>query len=193
MSDPWRTRESRVLLEHERIRVVEDSVTLPTGGETAWLRFEKLDDFVSVICLRGGASGGESEGEGGREVLVAAQYNHSVQRAVTEFPGGVVDDHETPLQAAHRELEEETGLRARIMTPLGSFLVNPRRTPIQGFVFVAEGFSEGDARPEPEEFIDLEWLSLTDFEERLRGGEAVNGNLLAAWTLFRLAATASSA
>ena len=189
MSEPWRTRESRVLLEHERIRVVEDSVTLPTGGETAWLRFEKLDDFVSVICLRGG----ESEGKGGREVLVAAQYNHSVQRAVTEFPGGVVDDHETPLQAAHRELEEETGLRARIMIPLGSFLVNPRRTPIQGFVFVAEGFSEGDARPEPEEVITFQWLSLTDFEDLLRGGEAVNGNSLAAWALFRLAATASSA
>ncbi len=179
MSEPWRTRRSRVLLEHERIRVVEDLVTLPAGGETAWLRFEKLQDFVSVICLRGG--GGECE------VLVAAQYNHPPQRAVTEFPGGVVDAGETPLQTAHRELAEETGLRAQVMTPLGSFLVNPRRTPIRGFVFVAEGFSEGAARLEPEENIALEWLNLTDFEERLRGDEAVNGNLLAAWALFRLA------
>lgn len=183
-SDPWRTRSSRVLLEHERIRIVEDLVTLPTGGETAWLRFEKLQDFASVICLRGG--------EGEREVLVAAQYNHPVQRAVTEFPGGVVDPGETPLQTAHRELEEETGLRAQIMTPLGSFLVNPRRTPIQGFVFTAEGFSDGDARLEPEEFITLEWLSLPDFEKRLRDDAAVNGNLLAAWALFRLAAGGSS-
>lgn len=185
MNEPWRTRSSRILLEHERIRIVEDLVTLPSGGETAWLRFEKLADFVSVICLR--------EVEGKTEVLVAAQYNHPLKRAVAEFPGGVVDAGETPLQTAHRELEEETGLRAQTMTPLGSFLVNPRRTPIRGFAFAATGFSEGNTRLEPEEFITIQWLSLPAFEERLRGDETVNGNLLAAWALFRLSPGGSSA
>ena len=184
--EPWRTSSSRVLFEHERIRLVEDGVILPSGEAVVWLRFEKLQDFVIVICLRE-----RDESEQGREVLVAAQYNHPVGRSVTEFPGGVVDDGETPLQAAHRELEEETGLRAQRMTALGSFLVNPRRTSLRGFVFVAESLSEGTARPEPEEIIEPVWLSLPNFEERLRRDEAVNSTLLAAWSLFKLAAVGS--
>lgn len=170
----WRTRGSRTLFEHPRLNLVEDTLELPTGEEIAWLRYEGLQDFVSVLCLRRG------------EVLVIYQYNPPTEKVVAEFPGGIIDAGESPEAAARREVEEEVGLRLAQLHPLGSYFVNPRRAAIRCHVFCGEGVEEVAARPEPTEFIASEWLSADALEARMRDGRIENVNLLAAWALYRL-------
>ena len=46
------------------------------------------------------------------ELLLIEQWRHGVDHATLEIPGGMVDPGETPLEAARRELLEETGYRA---------------------------------------------------------------------------------
>ena len=148
---------------------------LPSGREAVWLRFEGLQDFVSVILL-------DSAGR----VLVARQYNHPPGRVVHEFPGGTVDEGETPGEAARRETVEEVGLTPHSLQPLGTFLPNPRRTAIRCHVFLAREPVAGEASPEPEEFIEVSWLEPEALDAMIRGGEVENGNMIAAWALYRL-------
>lgn len=62
--------------------------------------------------------------EAGRFLLVE-QYRHGVGRRTLELPGGVLDPDESPLQAASRELREETGHAAARLEPLAELSPNP--------------------------------------------------------------------
>src|SRR5579859_4819030 len=59
-------------------------------------------------------------------IIINKQYKHGIGYEVLEFPAGGIDAHEDdPLQAAHRELMEETGYSTDQMEPLAVMLVNP--------------------------------------------------------------------
>ena len=60
----------------------------------------------------------------GNFVLVR-QYRHGLGKITAEFPGGMCDEGEDPVESAYRELEEETGFKTGKMTVLGVFSPNP--------------------------------------------------------------------
>lgn len=59
------------------------------------------------------------------EVILVKQYRHGVREALWEFPGGVVEDEEEPLEGAKRELLEETGCVASDMIEIARLYPNP--------------------------------------------------------------------
>jgi ADP-ribose pyrophosphatase len=92
-------------------------------------------------------------------VTLVRQYRHAIGREWSEIPAGRLEPGEAPEHAALRELEEETGLRATALRPLGSFF------PAAGFcseelhLFVATGLvdagSERRAADADEEIATL--------------------------------------
>jgi 8-oxo-dGTP pyrophosphatase MutT (NUDIX family) len=60
-----------------------------------------------------------------REVVLIKQYRHGVRDVLLEIPGGIVEPGDTPLDAAIRELKEETGYTAKEMVFLGATHANP--------------------------------------------------------------------
>jgi ADP-ribose diphosphatase len=60
-----------------------------------------------------------------KEVVLIQQYRHGVRDVLWEFPGGVVEDGEDPLEGAKRELLEETGYRAAKMIEVARLYPNP--------------------------------------------------------------------
>lgn len=59
------------------------------------------------------------------KLVMVRQFRHGSDRITAELPGGIVDDGETPEEAAKRELEEESGFRAGKITLLGQMNPNP--------------------------------------------------------------------
>ena len=172
---PWQQLSSRVVFDHPRLSLVEDTVILPSGKQTEWLRFQNRQDFVLVICV-----------DSARRILLSRQYCHPVGRVVHEFPGGLVDAGESPMEAARRELMEEVGWYAHHLDAIGSFLPYVRRSSIRALLYVATSLEERHLPADSEEFIAYEWVDVATLEARMRSGELENGHLHAAWNLFRL-------
>ncbi|WP_433724635.1 NUDIX domain-containing protein [Nocardia sp. CA-129566] len=122
-------------------------------------------------------------------VVLIRQYRHPIGGRLLELPAGLLDvPDEDPLEAAKRELAEETGLAAREWAVLVDVALSPGFTDEALRVYAARGLYETD-RPEPElEEADLELVRMP-VEEAVRAalaGEIVNATAVAG--VFALAA-----
>ncbi len=110
--------------------------------------------------------------EGNCRVLIIRQYRPSINNWILEAPAGVIDPGETPIEAANRELEEETGFTASRLVRVGEAYVSPGYSTELITLFLAFGLSEGKARPESHEVIkEKVWINLEDIDELIERGE----------------------
>ncbi len=109
----------------------------PNGGAPLKRLVLESVDWVNCVALD----------KAGRSVMVE-QYRFGVGTCTLETPGGMVDAGETPLQAAQRELLEETGYGGGQWRDLGAVEPNPAIHPHLCHHFLAEGV-ERVAAPTP--------------------------------------------
>ena len=169
----WTRLKTEEVFRHPYITLLEDTVVLPSGRESKWLRWEGGCGAACIVCQNDRGA-----------VLVSYQYNNAPRRVVDEFPGGGIRDDESPLQAAKRELEEEVGLRPGKIEKIGQYLSNNRRTDSLFHVFLATELETCSASPEDGELIDVEWVDIAEFDRRITEGEIENACTLAAWAFF---------
>jgi len=100
---------------------------------------------VAIVAVRDG------------RMLFVRQHRPAVGLAPLEIPAGLIEPGEDPLEAARRELAEETGL-AGDLTPLFSYYVSPGFTDEKTHVFLASNLRETQAVPDEEEEIEVVWL-----------------------------------
>jgi ADP-ribose pyrophosphatase len=89
----------------------------------------------------------------GRVVLIR-NYRVAVDRRVIELPAGTLEPGEDPIAAAHRELAEETGYRARSMDLLASFLSSPGILDERMHLYLATGLEPGETDLQDDERIE---------------------------------------
>lgn len=141
-----------------------------TDLEHAFVRLEG-PDWVNVVAFN----------EAG-ELLVVEQYRHGIEEATYEIPGGCGDPDETPLDAARRELREETGHVSGTWVELGFCTPNPATQNNRCHSFLAL-----DCRPDgPLELDRTEELRLwaftwAEWEARLKDGEISHALVLTAF------------
>ena len=100
---------------------------------------------VAIVAVRDG------------RMLFVRQHRPAVGLAPLEIPAGLIEPGEDPLEAARRELAEETGL-AGDLAPLFSYYVSPGFTDEKTHVFLASNLRETQAVPDEEEEIEVVWL-----------------------------------
>ena len=111
-------------------------------------------------------------------VLLIRQFRHAANGFIWEVPAGRLDAGETPEACAHRELEEETGMRARNLEPLTTIYTTPGFTDERIHLFLAHGLERGSERREADEFMELREVSWSAVLELVRIGEVVDGKTL---------------
>ena len=114
-------------------------------------------------------------------ILLQREYRHPIGKWQYELPSGIIDEGETPDQAAVRELHEETGYTVRKLIPLGSFYPSFGATDEEIFLFAAYLDRAEESEREPLEEIEDEIVSEERFIQMVAEGEISHGGALAAW------------
>lgn len=117
------------------------------------------------------------------------QFRYPLGLRRWEFPQGTAPEQIDldPIALAHRELREETGLRAEGMERLGQLDVAAGMSSQRGWVFLATGLTEGEHEREPEEQdMHSGWFSRGELDRMIRDGEITDAQSLAALTLLAL-------
>lgn len=170
----WQKLSSKQILNHPRMKLVEDDVKLSDGKVIKYLHqpYSGLGGVV-LICQR------ESK------ILLQKEYSYPVDEILWQLPGGKIEENETPEMAANRELAEESDLKAEEITLLGEFYPDNRRTSAKLYVVLAKDFSSEAKEADESEFIENEWVEINKIENMIKNGEVKNYAFLAAWAFFR--------
>jgi ADP-ribose pyrophosphatase len=102
-----------------------------------------------------------------KQILLVRQYRLPAERYLWELPAGKLDPGEKPLQAAKRELAEETGYRARTWSKLASFWVSPGYVEERMTIFLATDLTAGEATPMDDERIEARWFTPKEIAEMI--------------------------
>jgi ADP-ribose pyrophosphatase len=153
-------------------------------GRVVHLRLERAElpghsEPVSLEIVRHpGAAAVVALDEQGRVALVH-QFRHAAGGFIWEIPAGVLEPGEAPLACARRELEEETGLRAASITPLGSVLTAPGFCDERIHLFLATDLTEGAQRLEGDEVLSVSRLPLVEAMSMVARGDICDAKSIA--------------
>jgi len=126
----------------------------------------------SVVILAVDRSQGEPR------VLLERQYRHAAGRYLLELPAGRIDEGERELKAAKRELLEETGYTARSWKRVLDFWASPGFVAESMAIFLAQDLVAGAARPEADEAIEFQLVSLKDAVKMVMSGKIHDGKTI---------------
>ena len=159
MTKPWKVLETTYL--HPNIRV--DKCELSNGQIIAPHLLEYVDEVIVFALTRK------------QEVVLIEQYRHGVQKTILELPGGSVDAGESPLEAAKRELLEETGYASDTFIEVGHGSPNPAIYTNMIYSFLALDVAPSGKQSDfDSEAVEVSVIPLDDVIAMAKKGELVH-------------------
>jgi ADP-ribose pyrophosphatase len=108
------------------------------------------------------------------QILLLRQYRYAAGGYLYEIPAGRIDEGESPLECAKRELREETGCTAERVEALCEMYMTPGYTDEKIHFFLATGITRGASDTEEDEFAEPVVLSLSRALAMVQQGEIVD-------------------
>lgn len=158
--NPWITHSIEEKYNNPWIRITHREVTNPSGGP----------GIYGVVHFKNVAIGIVPIDEEGYTWLVG-QYRYTLEQYHWEIPEGGCPEGQSYLEAAQRELLEETGITASEWTPLLETHISNSVTDEYGVCFVARGLSFGEAEPEETESLVIKKVPLKEAIDMVMRGE----------------------
>ncbi len=171
---PWKVRGSRRVYENPWISVREDRVVRPDGGPGIYGVVHYKNAAVGVLPVEDG------------HVYLVGQYRYPLDQYSWEIPEGGCPEDEEPLQAARRELEEETGLLARRWDKLGDAHLSNSVSDEYAVWFLATGLTSGQQQPDGTEVFEVRRVPLQEALEMSLDGRISDALSILALTSYAL-------
>src|ERR1700692_85027 len=173
-----RVLSSRISYQGPVFSVTTDEVEEP-GGVRARRDVIRHSGSIVVLAVDDLAKAGRKTEP---RILLERQYRHAAQSMMWELPAGRIDDGETALTAAKRELLEETGYSARRWKRILHFYVSPGFLDETMTIYLAQGLKAGKAQPETDERIVTRFFPLSEAKQmavsgRIRDAKTIAGIL----------------
>ncbi len=141
----------------------------PSGAEAKFF-VANMPDWVNVLAFTADD-----------ELVLIRQFRQGTDTITLEIPGGVLDDGESFVDAARRELREETGYEAGELIEIGVVHPNPAlQSNRTGTVLALNARLVHDTEFDEHEEIDVELAALSDVEAMVRSGEITHALVVAA-------------
>lgn len=177
----WKKLSSRTVFENDWMQVLEDHVINPGGGENHYGHVHFKNLAVAIVALD----------DAGNTWLVG-QDRYTLGKYSWELPMGGAPLEEPPLEAAKRELQEETGIRAANWEELMRLHPSNSITDEMGIAYVATGLSFGETQFEETEDLDVRKLPLPEAVDMVLDGKITDAISAAALLRINAVRKASS-
>jgi ADP-ribose pyrophosphatase len=154
-----RTIKSEKIFSGKIINVRVDTVELPNGN-TSTREIVEHPGGVGIIPITEN-----------REVIMVRQFRKPVDEICLEIPAGKLNYGEDPYECGVRELEEETGYKAKNIQSLGHFYSTPGFTNEILHIYMATGLYKGEVKLDEDEFVETETIPLDELVDMVMNGE----------------------
>lgn len=169
----WKKVQSKYIAENPWYKVRQDRVIRPDGTEGTYNVIECGESVFIVPITKD------------KKILLVKLFRYTTQHEAWEVPAGGVEAGETPLVAAKRELQEETGYTGTTWQALGSFESMNGMTDAVAHVFEASGLNETQYHEKQEEgIIKVQGFSFDEAITMILEGSIVDGLSIAALMQF---------
>lgn len=158
-SNPWKTLREEIRYENEWIRVEHHEVLKPNKESGIYGKVHFKNTAIAILPID----------QDGNTYLVG-QYRYTINAYSWELPeGGCL--HELPLEAAKRELKEETGLTAAKWTFLGEQYLSNSVTDEKSMMYLAENLTMKASEPESTEILQIKKIPVQKAIQMALNGE----------------------
>lgn len=171
----WKILNSSYPFACPWLTVRKDEVQLPNGITIPDFYVTEAPDWVNVIAIT-------KEDK----YIIEEQYRHGVQQVCFELCAGMVDEAESPLEAAKRELLEETGYAGGEWKAFGMSVPNASGSVIKCYHFIAVNVEyQHTPKPEHTEEIKIHHANESELKTMMSDGRMVEAVMLAPlWRFF---------
>lgn len=173
----WKVLDSEYIVKRPWLTARLDKVQLPDGTVHPEYYVLEYPTWVNVIAITAGG-----------DFVMVEQYRHGLRDVFTELVAGVVEEGEAPLEAARRELLEETGYAGGEWQEFMVISQNPGSTDNLTHCFLARGVEKVSGQHlDATEDIAVKLLTSEEVKEMLMS-DRVKQSLMAAplWKYFAI-------
>lgn len=114
------------------------------------------------------------------KIIILEQYRKAIDEVILEIPAGKLHKDEALEKCARRELEEETGFKAKEMQYLGRMTMAPGFSDEIIYLYSAKGLYKGNVNWDEDEFINMKEMSIKEIKEAVKNNKIIDAKTIAA-------------